>query len=126
VQSSFDADARARLAGVRPKIAVALAPAIDAAYPQAWGAEVSVETADGRRLKAVRHDAKGDPENPVSAEELSIKAQALLVEGGTAGRDADRLVAAILALSEGAPVRDLGLFLRDSADRSTPRLARSA
>src|SRR5690606_23899970 len=79
-QSSFDADARKRIAGERAKVELAVAPSINAVYPKAWGAEIIVETVDGRSLRAARHDAKGDPENPVTATELSAKARALLVE----------------------------------------------
>ncbi|MFH1343956.1 MAG: MmgE/PrpD family protein [Pseudomonadota bacterium] len=110
VQSSFDIAARARLAAVRAKVVVGLAAGIDAAYPRAWGAELTVETADGRRFMAVRRDAKGDPENPVTAPEVSAKARAVLAGGGIEESRAEALIAAILALPDNAPVRSLDLF----------------
>jgi 2-methylcitrate dehydratase PrpD len=104
---------------------VELSPGIDAAYPQSWGAEIVVETVDGRSLAAFRKDAKGDPENPVTAAELSLKARALLIDGGKSGVETDRLIAAILGLTDDRPVRGLGLFPRAAA-RAETRLARSA
>jgi len=124
-QSSFDAEARARLAPLRAKVEVSLAPSIDAAYPRAWGAEVAVRTADGRRLQAVRREAKGDPENPVTASELSVKARGLLMDGGMKAAEADGLIDAVLSLPEDRPVRALALFSPVGAARTTP-LARSA
>jgi 2-methylcitrate dehydratase PrpD len=125
-QASFDANARGRLAAERAKVEVALSPEIDVRYPQNWGAELVVETADGRKLSGIRRDARGDPENPVTAEELSVKARAAMVKGGMTGTDADRLIATILDLTNDRPVRDLGLFPRSGPNRAAPRLARSA
>lgn len=110
VQSSFMADARARTAELRGKVEVALSLEIDAAYPGAWGAAVEVETADGRVLRAVRREAKGDPENPVTADELSAKARMLLVDGGMAAAEAERFVSSVLGLVDDRPVRELRLF----------------
>jgi 2-methylcitrate dehydratase PrpD len=48
-------------------------PEIDARYPAAWAAAVSVELADGS-VQAVSVDApKGDPENPLTHNELCAK-----------------------------------------------------
>lgn len=123
-QASFDAAARTRVAGERAKVKVERAPAVDDAYPRAWGAELTVETQDGRILQARRAEAKGDPENPVTAAELSAKARALFLGGGMAPGEADRLIAAILDLPRDRPVRGLGLF-RPAAEQAA-RLARSA
>jgi len=122
-QASFDAAARARIAGERAKVEVALSDRVDRAYPRSWGAEVRVETKDGQVLEASRKEAKGDPENPVTADELVAKARMLLA-GGMNAADADRLVAAILDLPNDRPVRSLGLFpARHEGER---RVARSA
>jgi 2-methylcitrate dehydratase PrpD len=124
-QSSFDAAARTRLAGPRSKVDLVLKPDLDAAYPQAWGAEVIVETLDGGAHRALRRDAKGDPENPVTAAELAAKARALLGDGGMSAAEADSLIERILALPDDAPVRSLALFTRRDA-RPTQRIARGA
>lgn len=110
VQSSFDADARARLAADRAKVEVGLAAAVDAAYPASWGTQLDVETTDGRRFSAARRDAKGDPENPVNAAEMTAKARTVLADGGIGENRAEALIAAILALPDDAPVRSLALF----------------
>lgn len=110
VQSSFDADARARLAADRAKVEVGLATAVDAAYPASWGTQLHVETTDGRRFSAARRDAKGDPENPVNAAEMTAKARMVLADGGIGENRAEALIAAILALPDDGPVRSLALF----------------
>lgn len=108
--AGFDGAMRARMAETRGRIGVTLASPIDAAYPEAWGAEIAVRTQDGRTLEAVRGHAKGDPENPVSAGELSAKALTLLETAGLAEKDASRLIDAIGALKADHPVRGLELF----------------
>jgi 2-methylcitrate dehydratase PrpD len=125
-QASFQAAARGRIAAERAKVAVELDPAVDAAYPKEWSVEVWAETADGRTLHAVRRHAKGDPENPVTAEELSAKARGLLLEGGMPARRADALVASVLRLPEDGPVQALNLFAPAEAGRPAQRLARTA
>lgn len=126
MQSSFNAPARARLADMRATVEVMLAPEIDAAYPQAWGASLTAETGDGRTLHALRRHAKGDPENPLTAEELAAKARGLLRESGMPDRNAEALIEAILALPSGCPVRELPLFRHDGHGRADARPARSA
>lgn len=129
-QSSFDTQARARAASLRSRASVFRSPEVDGAYPDAWGTEVIVETADGRTLKAARRECKGDPENPVTAKELAVKARALLVEGGMAEAAADQFIADVAALVEDMPVADLGLFPRcgraEAKQAASPKLARSA
>ncbi len=117
VQASFDAEARGRIAGDRAKVELVLSPEVDAAYPKAWGAAVTVEAADGHTFTAVRRQARGDPENPVTAEELTIKARGLLSAGGMTEAEVQRFINAVLSLPEDRPVRDLGLFERDGIMR---------
>lgn len=125
-QASFDAAARQRIAAERAKVDVTLAPAIDQAYPANWGVEIDVVTTDGRTLRATRRDAKGDPENPVTAGELKVKAAMLLSEGGLAAKPAHRLIASILGLVEDRPVRELDLMELLRPDEAKPRLAQRA
>jgi 2-methylcitrate dehydratase PrpD len=117
VQASFDAEARGRIAADRAQVELVLSPELDAAYPKAWGAEVTVEAADGHTFTAVRRQARGDPENPVTAEELTIKARGLLSAGGMTEAEVQRFINAVLSLPEDRPVRDLGLFERDGIMR---------
>ena len=123
VQSSFDPDARARVAELRGRVELSKSSSIDAAYPEAWGAEVSVEMADGRRLGALRRACKGDPENPVTSAELAAKGRALLIDGGMAASDADAFVATVEALADDRPVPELGLFKRGEASVARRRSA---
>jgi 2-methylcitrate dehydratase PrpD len=109
-QQSFDKVARSRIAGERSKVSLHVDAGVDAAYPNAWGAAIAVETADGQTLSAVRKDAKGDPENPVDATELASKARGLLTSGGMAEIDADRFIETVHSLIEDRPVRVLNLF----------------
>lgn len=122
-QASFDAAARARMKNERAKVTVGISRDIDAAYPRNWGTEISVETADGRQLKVVRRDAKGDPENPVTAGELEAKASMLLQASGKSDAEIGRLIAAVHGLIEDRPVGDLGLFPR-AASATAPQVRR--
>jgi 2-methylcitrate dehydratase PrpD len=125
-QASFDSAARARLARERAKITLEISDEIDAAYPKSWGAHIQVTTTGGRSFSAMRHDAKGDPDNPVTAAELSLKARGLLAEGGMATGEADAFIAAVLDLPRDRPVRDLKLFARQTPQIAATRRARRA
>ena len=109
-QASFDADTRRRVAGMRAKVEVEVSPSIDVVYPKAWGAEIAVDTMDGRRFNAICREAKGDPGNPVTASELSTKARTLLLEGGAGHERSEALIASILGLIDDKPVRSLALI----------------
>lgn len=102
---SFDAEARERVGAVRAVTRVSVDRAVDAAYPAAWGARLRVETEDGREIEARRDAAKGDPDAPLSDEELVEKARGLI----GAGREAETLIAATLALAGDGRPMDLGL-----------------
>lgn len=69
-------------AGLRAKVSVASADPYEAAYPARYGAAVIVTLANGRQLAAKAPDALGDPENPLSAEEVCQKAMVLMRHGG--------------------------------------------
>jgi 2-methylcitrate dehydratase PrpD len=124
---SFDASARERLAPYRTMVSLSLADDIDTAYPRSWGTEVTVTTANGQTLSARRRDAKGDPDNPVTAEELAAKAKALMISGGLAEIEADRTIAAILDLPGDRAVKDVGYVVPEpGATETSAIMARSA
>ena len=50
---------------------------LDREYPRRWAASVEVETTSGETLEARVDSPKGDPENPLSEDELSDKFRAL-------------------------------------------------
>ncbi len=51
---------------------------INQRYPKQWCASVTVKLLDGRVLNAFVDSPRGDPENPLSREELSVKAYSLV------------------------------------------------
>ena len=72
-------------------------PALDAAYPQRWGAEVTL-TFDGGEPVELRTEAfRGSPGWPAGRQELTEKAAGLIGEPA-----ADRLLAAVDGLAAGA------------------------
>ncbi|MCB1767590.1 MAG: MmgE/PrpD family protein, partial [Candidatus Competibacteraceae bacterium] len=95
---AFAEPARTGLAALRERVTLRLAEPYASAYPHAWGSAVTVITHDGERLTMQRTHAKGDPEAPLSPVELIAKARMLMSYGGV--HEADRLIDAILALSD--------------------------
>ncbi|MBS7701552.1 MULTISPECIES: MmgE/PrpD family protein [unclassified Chelatococcus] len=110
MQSSFEGSSRERISDLRNKVSVDVSPVIDAAYPQSWGTEVVVKTAGGRKLAALRQDAKGDPENPVTSAELASKARGLIMGAGVSEQLADTFILSVLDLVNDRPVRDIALL----------------
>ncbi len=104
---SFDAAARASAAGIHAAVALAAAEPYRSAYPDAWGAGVTIETASGHSLAATRRHCRGDPELALDAAEMRAKATALLSYGGLDDDDANRLCDRVLALAEGPPAPPL-------------------
>jgi 2-methylcitrate dehydratase PrpD len=94
--TSFGPEARARHAAARERVALAVADPYANAYPVNWGSAVTVTLSDGTSLRAERRDAKGDPEAPLSRDEMIAKADMLMRLGGLA--DPSPLIDAILAL----------------------------
>ncbi|TKX44521.1 MULTISPECIES: MmgE/PrpD family protein [unclassified Halorubrum] len=71
-------------------------PAIEARFPEEWGARVTV-TAGGETREASVRVPLGEPEKPMSAAETEAKAAGLLAGSGV---DADRLAAVVESLPE--------------------------
>jgi len=105
--SAFDQDARNTLAPLREKTRLAVTPEIDKAYPAHWGCGVCVTFENGKTLRATRNDARGDPEAALGDEEMIAKARTLMAFGGY--DQADRLIEAILAMPDGAPLPRLAI-----------------
>ena len=59
------------------KVTFEVDPTLDTGYPRRWAAVVDVETASGAKLQARVDAPKGDPSNPLSAEELQDKFRTL-------------------------------------------------
>jgi 2-methylcitrate dehydratase PrpD len=104
---SFDGPARTRLAGLAGRTTAAKAAPYDGAYPDRWGARVTLRTTAGETLIAERAACKGDPESPVTPKELRAKAAMLLEHGGFAKERAQSLIEAVLALPDGGELPDV-------------------
>jgi 2-methylcitrate dehydratase PrpD len=104
---SFDGATRGRLAALAARTTAVAAAAFDAAYPDRWGARVSVRTTSGEALTAERPACKGDPEHAVTPKELRAKAALLLQHGGFGDERAASLIAAVLALPDGGVLPDV-------------------
>jgi 2-methylcitrate dehydratase PrpD len=102
--SAFDPPAldRADLAALRACVTVAEGPSFTRAYPAHYGAAVQVTLSDGTTLRETVPDALGDPENPLA---ILAKARMLMESIGVAR--ADGVIAAALALADGAPAAHL-------------------
>jgi 2-methylcitrate dehydratase PrpD len=62
-----------KLKDVMARINCVRDPALDALYPSKWPASAEIETHDGRKYSYKLEYPKGDPENPLSYEELKNK-----------------------------------------------------
>ncbi len=65
------------LADLRRRVEMIVDPEIDRAYPERWSSVVEVVTKEGEQLVARIDVPKGDPENPLSRDELEAKAMGL-------------------------------------------------
>lgn len=70
------------------------APDLDALFPQQWSARVEIVLRDGRRYEDTINYPKGDPENPLSWDELHDKFMELVSDIGATERTAQTLALA--------------------------------
>ncbi|MEQ1885558.1 MAG: MmgE/PrpD family protein [Bryobacteraceae bacterium] len=78
---------RPEIAELMSRIDITVADALTAAYPAAWPVRIAVLYEDGTVVKGAADYPKGNPENPVTNEELAAKFMALVKPriGETAG-----------------------------------------
>ena len=95
--NSFDAAARLRLRGEAARVSVAASEPYVSAYPAHWGTGVTAVLEDGAILTAARADAKGDPEAPLSRDDMVAKAAMLMRLGWL--EEPQPLIEAILNMS---------------------------
>lgn len=74
-------------------------PALDAAYPAQWGAEVTLSFADGQTVELRTPAFRGSPGWPAGQQEIAAKAAGLLGDDAAA-----RLQAAVTALADDEPL----------------------
>ena len=98
-----DADIRALM----PKIRIQSDPELTRAYPRKWPARVQIVLKDGQRLSAENEYPKGDPENPLSEEEVIGKFKSL-VAGVIPSPRVETLIERVLKIEECA---DIGRLL---------------
>jgi len=111
--TSFSDEACVTTAELCSKSNVFLSESLSVAYPKAWGAKVSVSTADGRQLDVERAHCKGDPELPVTQKQWLEKSKALLEYGGLDSVSANDLIAEVLELpARSAPVTHMNEFIQ--------------
>lgn len=95
------------------RIRVRADPALDQGYPERRGARVEIQLADGRRLCHAVDNARGEPEWPLSAKEITEKF--LTLATARLGANAAALVDAVMTLDRSADVAELAPLLRPSA-----------
>jgi 2-methylcitrate dehydratase PrpD len=101
---SFDPDSRDRVEALRSRVTLQAADPFVSAYPGHWGASVTVTLDDGTVLEAERADCKGDPESPLTDDEMVVKARYLLAHGGLSVDAVGWVVGSVLGLVRDTPV----------------------
>jgi 2-methylcitrate dehydratase PrpD len=100
-QFSAPAGADGRLSDLRKKVSVEASAPAGTPAGQAWGAEVEVITRGGETVSATSTQAKGSPENPMTAAEVAAKFGDLAALAGVRGQDAADAAEAVLRLARG-------------------------
>ncbi len=95
----------------RDRIELAEDAACSERFPAHYGATVVVHLTDGRVRQSVRMDAWGDPECPMSADEVVAKAMALAQWGGVSAGLAQSLFGQVRALADGGSLDALDAML---------------
>lgn len=102
------------VASLRARVRVATDDALTAAYPSHFGSRVTVTLKDGSTQSQDVPDALGDGENPMSETAIFDKARMLMRAEKLSDAPIEALLAAGLALADGAPLSRL----RDAARSS--------
>ena len=105
VFDSFEAEARSEARCLRARTKVSAVDQFQSAYPLHWGSRVEIELQDGSMISHEVDDARGDPELPLSHQDMVEKARGLLVHGGHP--DPDDLIDRVLAMPQAGEVPDL-------------------
>ena len=101
------------LINLHNKVSMEVDREINRQYPKQWCAKVAVELLDGRVLEAYVDSPRGDPENPLTRQELLEKACSLVEYYGTCTKKKmEHVLNAIWRLPERPSIT--GLF--DQAD----------
>ena len=115
--------ARDDLRALREKTEVRVSEPFASQYPDHFGASVSVTLASGQSVSAEVADALGDPENPLSAEQIVSKARVLMAAGGASEELAGQTIDAALALPSAPTLGPLSSCLQALAPDIARRTA---
>jgi len=87
------------------KTKLRIEPEIQSRYPSEWRCRVSITSTSGERIEAFTASPKGDPENPLSLEELQGKFRSMVAGTSYEGK-AESLIQAVgsLELADGVRV----------------------
>ena len=94
---AFGAELSHEIPKLRNKVSLKINPEITAHYPAHYGASITI----GPYCYKAK-DALGDPENPLTNQQIIDKAQSLMLFGGMDENTAKRLIGTCLNLSQGA------------------------
>jgi len=111
---SFDDAYRARLGESSSNTNVNATPEFEDAYPGRWGAAVSATLPSGEVLTAVRKDCKGDPESPLSPQEIVEKAHRV-AQNGDQESDPSSLIEQVLSMPQASRIPPFPLPARRTA-----------
>jgi 2-methylcitrate dehydratase PrpD len=106
--SSFQTAARGTLRECRGRVTLQAEESYCRAYPEAWGSSVTVTQNNGDRFTMRCQHAKGDPENPLTTDDIIAKTQQLFNYAKYS--HGNELISGILDMANGGPVPPLHLF----------------
>ena len=85
---------------LRERITLVCGPAQDQAYPQSFGAQLQLQMANGTQHSSEVVNVLGDPENPLSPDQVKAKATQLLQASGWGLAQAEQLIGLVQALPQ--------------------------
>lgn len=106
---SFDQHARSAAQPLAAKVSARTSKQLQSAYPAHWGCKVSLRLTDGKTLQHQTADAPGDPEAPLSRNQLIEKATGLLDHAGV--EKPMQLVDQVLCMTTSGRVPDLSGYI---------------
>ena len=106
--AAFGEESRARAASLALRVKPMTEDPYASAYPVNWGARVRVILKDGSEFETRRENAKGDPESPLSKDDMVAKAEMLLAHGGV--RNPKAVIDGVLGLASEGGLPDLSLL----------------
>ena len=107
---------------LRARTQLEIAPDLDAAFPQSYGARIRIEAEDGTTQRVTCPAAWGDPENPMKEADIIAKYRANAAYGKLADTKANNILQAVLALPEAPDMSALQLAF-DAALTPVPEYA---